>query len=216
MRRVAILGATGRTGQLLVGRALDEEFEVNALARNPKHLKRAANALTVYKGDAYSGEGLDALVGGCRYVVSSIGSPRPITSRCMTNLIEQVGHKHLARFIFVSWAGVGESHWQAQKNATFWTRVRFRLLRSMLEDVGKAEQIVRESKLPYVILRPTLLTNHPFMDNLIVANAEDDPPGRLGRADLARFIVRILDEPGWDGREVTIGGASEWRTSAPL
>jgi hypothetical protein len=39
----------------------------------------------------------------------------------------------------------------------------------------------------------------------VVVDAKEVAPGPISRVDVARFVFQILEEPGWEGREVTVG-----------
>jgi len=204
--RVAILGSTGKLGALLVTRALDEGYEVQALARNPRKIHRAPDALTVFKGDAVTGEGLKEVLSRCSYVVSSLGSSSPVIAACVANVIRELqGARSLERFVFISWIGAGDSKLQAIKTSGPLPKLNRVLHRAMFEDITNAEELLRASTLPYVIVRPTQLTDGPITDQVVAVKATEEPPKRVSRADIARFVVGLLQEPGWDKREVTIG-----------
>jgi len=56
--RIAVFGATGRTGRPLVRQALDRRHDVVAFARSPSKLNAENAGVTVVEGDAYAGEGV--------------------------------------------------------------------------------------------------------------------------------------------------------------
>ena len=72
--RLAVLGATGRTGRRLVEYALADGHAVRALARDPAALDALAHPrLDVRGGDATDAAAVDALVAGCDAVVTALG-----------------------------------------------------------------------------------------------------------------------------------------------
>jgi hypothetical protein len=81
--RVAILGATGRTGGAVLERALERGHEVCALVRDPSTLP-AHPSLTVVRGGFEDTEALDRAVAGADAVVTAVG----ITSRARPTLLE--------------------------------------------------------------------------------------------------------------------------------
>jgi hypothetical protein len=104
---MAILGATGKLGERLAQRALEAGYEVSALVREPRKVTRYNERFAAFEGDAFTGEGLDAALSDCSYVVSAIGSRQPIMQRCMTNLVQRLDPRRLRAMVFVSWVGVG-------------------------------------------------------------------------------------------------------------
>ena len=209
MSRIAILGASGRLGTQLVTTALEHGFEVSALVRSPEKITRANYKLTLIKGDARSGENIQSAVEGCRFVLSAMGSSKPVMTACVRNLVPELqAIKSLKRFIFVSWLGAGDSAMQAQGVSELRSVITRATHKKMFEDITRAEDIIRVSRLPYVILRPTRLTDGGPTDSTVVVETKEVPPGPISRVDLAHLVFRILVEPGWEGREVTVGSKS--------
>ena len=206
MDRIAVLGATGPLGTHLVSLALEHDFEVSALVRSPEKITRANYNLTVIKGDAASGENVQAAIEGCRFVVSALGARKPVMAACVRNLVrELVAVKSLERFIFVSWLGAGDSAMQAQGVSELRSVITRATRTKMFADIGQAEDIIRATPLPYVILRPSRLTDGDPTDSTVAVETKDHAPAPISRVDLARFVFRILEEPGWERREVTVG-----------
>jgi uncharacterized protein YbjT (DUF2867 family) len=207
--RIAILGASGGLGTQLVTTALEGGFEVSALVRSPEKITRANYNLTLIKGDAGSGEDIRTAVEGCRFVLSAMGSTKPVMRACVRNLVKELQPiKSLKRLIFVSWLGAGDSVMQAQGVSELRSVITRATHKKMFEDISRAEDTIRVSRLPYVILRPTRLTDGGPTDSTVAVDAKEVPPGPISRVDLARFVLRILEEPGWEGREVTVGSKS--------
>lgn len=74
VRTIAALGATGRTGKLVIERALARGMTVRALARTPSKLGDLAARVQVVEGDATSEAALTTLVAGADAVVSMLGT----------------------------------------------------------------------------------------------------------------------------------------------
>ena len=206
MSRIAILGASGRLGAHLVTSALDHGLQVSALVRSSGKITSANYNLTFIKGDAGSREDLRAALEGCRFVVSALGSPKPVMTVCVRNLVQELeALKSLKRFIFISWLGASDSAMQAQRVSELRSVITRKTHKKMFEDISRAEGIIRASHLPYVILRPTRLTDGWLTDSTVALDTKEAPPGPISRVDLAGFVFQILDQPGWEGREMTVG-----------
>lgn len=206
MARIAILGATGKLGDHLIARALEQGFTVNALARDPRRIKRQNEKLTIIKGDAETGEGLDAAVEHCQYVISAVGSLFPVMEKCVTHLVPRLeGLKPLKRFVFISRLGTGETLQQSTRvSGPLQSRLPV-LLMPLFKDINLAEKAIRESRLPYTIVRATRLTDDPPTDAVTMVGAHEPPPHRIGRADLARFVVGMLEWTEYHRSEMTVG-----------
>ncbi len=206
MSRIAVLGAGGGLGTHLITVALEQGYEVSALVRNPEKITRANYNLTVIKGDAGSREDVQVAIEGCRFALSALGARKPVMTASVRNLVRELqAVKYLKRFIFVSWLGAGDSAMQAQGVSELRSVITRSMRTKMFQDISRAEDIIRASPLPYVILRPTRLTDGGPTDSTVAVDAKEDPPEPISRVDLARFVFGILEEPGWERREVTVG-----------
>jgi uncharacterized protein YbjT (DUF2867 family) len=203
MTCVAVLGATGQLGEILVNRALASGHEVHAFARDPTKLQQRWNErLTLYRGAGESAADLEPAVEGCPYIISAFDPQKPVF---VSNLLSVVKAPRVERFVFMSRLGVGDSMEQAKNASGILTALRPRVQRHVYEDFSQAEGLVRASPLPFVILRATALDDSAVGQEVVVADAKEAPPGRVARSDLAKFIMRVLEEPGWERREVTVG-----------
>ena len=109
--RITVFGATGRTGEPLVERAVERGHEVVAFARSPQDVE-TREGVTVVEGDAYTGEGVSEGVAGADAVVSVLGQ----TSEGPDDLLTVAGKHILAamddhgvdRFVTLVGAGVRE------------------------------------------------------------------------------------------------------------
>jgi uncharacterized protein YbjT (DUF2867 family) len=202
-------------GTHLVTLALEHGFEVSALVRHPEKITRANYSLTLIKGDAGSGEDIRTAIEGCRFVLSALGARKPVMAASVRNVVGELqAAKSLKRFIFISWVGAGDSVMQA-KSSELRTVLTRTVRKKMFEDISRAEDLIRASRLPYVILRPTRLTDGGPTGSTVVVGAKEAPPGPISRADVARFVFQIMEEPGWEGREVTVGSSTPRRTPSP-
>jgi uncharacterized protein YbjT (DUF2867 family) len=207
MARVAVLGATGQLGEIIVNRALASGHQVHAFDRNPSKLPQRHNEnLSAFMGDAQSAEALEPALHGCRFVISAFDPQRPVF---MTNLLKLLKSPPLARFVFMSRLGVGDSLEQAKAVSGILTALRPRVQRHVYEEFAQAEGLVRTSTLPWVILRAAALDDDALGREVVAAEANTLPPSRVARADLAKFIIGMLAEPGWDRRELTVGAKRE-------
>lgn len=206
MPKVAILGASGKLGDRLVARALEEGYTVNALARDPRRLTRQNEKLTIMRGDAETGEGLDALIDHCQYVICAIGSLKPVVEACIGHLVPKLeANKRFQRFVLISRVGTGESRPQALKvSGPIQQRLPV-ILTAVFRDINLAEARLRASALPYTILRSTRLTDDPPTGKVITVGPKEPPPHRITRADLAHHVIELLATQDQLRAEFTVG-----------
>lgn len=201
MSQIAILGDNGPLGNHLLSEALDAGWLVHTLSRDPGRVRKANERLTIYRGDAEKGEGLEALVTGCRYIICAIDSTHP--GDCIAHLVHAVGWKMVERIIFVSRLSV-IARGRGGKTMGVLAALLPKVLRPSDND-ERAEELLRLSGLPYCVFRVVELTDEPHGQELIVTEGAETPPGPVGRADLARFIIRSLADRSWNLKEVTVG-----------
>jgi putative NADH-flavin reductase len=79
--KVLIIGATGATGRVLMREALEQGYEVTALARNPSAVAPEDHRPRVLEGNALDATEVEAAVAGQDAVLSALGtrSSRPTT-----------------------------------------------------------------------------------------------------------------------------------------
>ena len=79
--RIAVLGATGKTGQHIVSLALKKGHNVTAVVRSPEKLKQKHDNLSVVRAGIFSEDELTRAFSGHDAVVSALGFSRspPVT-----------------------------------------------------------------------------------------------------------------------------------------
>lgn len=147
--KILVTGAGGFIGVRLVDRLLKDGHEVVALVRAPRgELKRPRPGLTVERGDMTDPGSLERAVAGCRVVVhlanataiTDMARARAINVQGTRSLLEAAKRAGVARIVFTSTLSA-----LREKRGPYG--------QSKLE----AEVVVRQSGLPFVILRPSLV-----------------------------------------------------------
>ncbi len=202
MRKLAVVGATGRLGEIVVNRALADGLEVHAFGRRLERLAQRFNdRLSAFHGDLLTGEGLQAAVHGCRFVVCAFELERPATAKAISHLLPLLKAPPLAKLVFISpWRSKAPAGGLVQRFSA-WRR------HDQNEDLDRAEQLLRASKLPWVILHTSGYVDAPAGKEVFATEATDAPPARVGRSALAKFIMELLHESAWQQREATVSGA---------
>jgi putative NADH-flavin reductase len=111
MMKLVIFGASGRTGQHLVRKALAAGYEVTALVRTPQKLEIVDPALRIVQGDATDPEAVNQAVAGNQVVLSALGPTRTsgddMLNKAMKNILAAMKQHGLRRVIVLTGAGVG-------------------------------------------------------------------------------------------------------------
>jgi len=202
--RIVIFGATGKTGGLLVERALTKGHEVTVLVRNAS--KFSKEGVRVVTGDATKPDNVLHAVRGQDAVVDAIGGSTPykttlLESTSVRNTIDAMKAEGVRRLIVISMMGIGESRLQAP----FWYKYLLMptFLRGSTKDKTMMEDEVMRSGLDYVIARPPILKDGPATGKASVIGA-NTTGHTITRADLANFLIDQLEADDHLGRTVTV------------
>jgi putative NADH-flavin reductase len=195
--RLLVAGASGRTGRLLVERALEHGHEVTALVRDATAFPDPPERLKVVVGDVLAPETLAPAIAGQDAVVSVI-APRPRNSgrvyvEGMRNLADAAARAGVRRFVAVSaeGAGAGGSRLPAAYRLVMLIPVVARLYPAIAH--MEADLRVRDD-LDWTVVRPPILTNGPRTGGYRVVRGAVVPRGlRLPRADLADFLLKLAE-----------------------
>lgn len=108
--KIALFGATGRTGRHILDLALADGHRVTVLARNPTKLPPGNYKLTIQLGDILDASAVDDAVYGQEAVISALGlagSPQPdALSRGVANIVAAMQANTVRRLVVVAGAGI--------------------------------------------------------------------------------------------------------------
>lgn len=202
--KIAIIGASRGIGKALLETALEEKHEVTVLARRPEKIQLSHPMLRVVKGDAVEAQSLEAVAEGQEAICSCIGVPitfKPVDifSRAARNIVDAVKQHPGQKYIAVTGIGAGDS----KGHGGFLYDVIFKplLLQSIYTDKNREEEIIKESGVDWLIVRPAGLTNGKRTGNYLVINdLEGVTAKRISRLDVADFILRQLENPTQFGK----------------
>jgi putative NADH-flavin reductase len=199
-----VFGATGKTGSLVVERALAKGHTVTALVRDRFKFNRPS--VRVFPGNATNPSDVLSAMRGQQAVIETIGGTTPYKSTTLeTDAIRAILHamheEHVPRLISVTMMGIGDSLTQAP----FWYRYLLMptFLHGSTEDKTRKEAAIHSSDLDYVIVRPPILKDTPATGHVrILANSATGHA--ITRADLASFLVDQLETNANLNRAVTV------------
>lgn len=199
-----IVGATGGTGQEAVRYALARGYQVRALVRDEAKARTLFGDRVSYAvGDVREPRTLPRAMRGVDYVVSALGSSSQRDPENRPELVDYGGVRSLAQAArragvehFVLTSAMGVTNPDHQLNSIF---------DGLLEWKHKGEQALRESGVPYTIVRPGSLNNDPGGEKGVKV-MQGDPEGVVGqipRADVAAVLIESI------GREAAVGRTFE-------
>jgi uncharacterized protein YbjT (DUF2867 family) len=198
--QIAILGATGRIGQHLLGWALEAGHSVHALARHPEVLL-SRPGLTVTGGDVLDAAAVAEVTARADAVLSALGprgarAPFGLLGGAAPNLVGAMRENGARRLICVSAAG---AYITGDPQAGWLVKAILpRVLAKQFADVRQMENVIRTSGLDWTLVRATRLVNRPGTGRYRV-RPDYPPPGgnTIARADVAHFMAAALTENAW-------------------
>jgi putative NADH-flavin reductase len=193
--KILVIGATGGTGRCVVDNALRAGHEVTAFARTPQKITLRHERLRVAQGDVLDADALLRTLQGQQAMICALGpaagtAPGTIISDGTRNIILAMAQTGVRRLVFESGIMVGEGRGLSAINRLLLSIFRV-LNRALYEDKVRAEKLIRQSSLDWVMVRPPKLKHMPGRGNYQVGQALNvNLPAGLAHADVADFMVK--------------------------
>jgi uncharacterized protein YbjT (DUF2867 family) len=187
---ILVAGATGGTGQQIVGKLMTRGFAVRALVRDlDKARKLYPEGVELVEGDTRQPITLPNAVVGARAVICATGtrtpagdnSPQKVDFEGVRNLVLAARNASVPRFVLISMAGATQS---GHPRNNFGRVLDWKLT---------GENALRHSGLAYTIIRPGTLTDAPGGQHAIQIDQGDRLTGTISRSDLAAACIHALD-----------------------
>lgn len=199
--KIALLGASGKTGSLLLRQALEEGHEVTAFVRNAKRLADLVHPkLRIVEGQADDPMALRKAVEGSEVVISTLGqakgSSQDLLERTVQALVPIMKNAGVKRLVSLIGAGVSD---ERDKPDTFGRKFMVRVMRlfvpHVLDDATRHAAIVKSSGLDYTLVRPPRLLDAPAKGKIDAGYLSMGPNNKIARADVARFMLSEAVKP---------------------
>ena len=190
--RLAIFGASGRTGRHLVAQGLARGHEVTAYVRDPATLGAQHERLRVVQGDVREGERVADAVTGQDAVLSALGTNGPAFDAMTVgarHIVDAMTQHGVRRVITLTGAGVRE----AEDRPGLVDSVIVALLKALQPQVladamGHVAQI-KASELDWTIVRVPRLLDRPATGRIRVGWAGVNTGPMIAREDAAAFML---------------------------
>jgi putative NADH-flavin reductase len=202
--KILLLGATGRTGKLIIAEAIKRGHKISAIARDPEKLKDFAIDIT--KGTPYDYETVENAIIGCDAVISTLNvsrktdnpwakltSPKDMISFSASNAIKAMEKEGIKRFVAIGALGAGRS-WKTSP-AILKLVISLSNLKFAFRDHGKQEEILENSAIDYTVCRAPMLSDK-YNATGAVATPEGSKPANtvLSRNSAAEFFLDIIEK----------------------
>ena len=204
--RIAVFGATGRTGQPLVEQAVEREHEVVAFVRDATGLPstfRNDDRVSTVEGDAYTGEGVDRAIAGDGDPVDAVVSVLGQTSDGPDDLLTEAGRhirsamnqRDVKRLVTLVGAGVREEGESVSLGGRVMNALLKLLAGSVLEDARTHVESIKRSDTRWTVVRGPRLTEDAHTGKF--RHGTDLSLGMrdtAARANVADFIIDCLED----------------------
>ena len=192
--KIVLLGANGRTGRQVLGRALSAGETVTALVRGEDRLADLSHErLEVRVGSACDPRVLEPLLPGHDVVISTLGPRRPtraataIYSDSAASIVEAMQGSDVNRLLVTSSALFFPSD-------RLLDRVLRRLTPNVVREARRMEERIRSSSLDWTIARTGFLTNDGATSYRHAEGASPKGGGSISRAAVACFFLTEAQE----------------------
>jgi len=208
MRKIAIFGASGGTGQLLTAMSLAAGHSVSALVRVPERFAQRER-VRVIEGTAFDPEAVAETLAGADLVFSALGARSwrredvleravPLIVAAMAAGMEKGGPRRL-----IALGSAGARPDALDKQPAWRRRLVERIVYRTFLKWPVADQIAQwkalsASRLEWTMVMPPMLTSGPAKGRYRIDGEVLPRHGnRIARADVAAFMFAQIDSPAW-------------------
>lgn len=198
VKRIALFGSTGYTGQAILDYALKQGYEVTVLVRDPSRLPSGLVPSRVIRGDVLNLEDVEAAVKGQDAVIVALGTrndlaPTTVMSEGLKNILgamEKCGVRRVSCIV---------------SSFLFWERSKVPpQYRAITEDHERMYQALKASSVEWIAAFPPHIADEPGRGDYVLRN--DASVGRaISKQDLAEIMVKLLSMDQHVGHSVGMG-----------
>ncbi len=195
--KIALFGATGRTGRYILDQALADGHRVTVLARNPSKLPPGKYSLTIQLGDVLDASAVDDVVFGQDAVISALGlgSSQQLDafSRGVANIVTAMQTNKVRRLVLVAGGGILLDRVTGQMRVAAPTYPA--AYRPFAEEHRRIYELLQRTDLDWTLVCPTSMFDEPATG--AVRSAVDYVPEggtRITYADVGRFTYAQLSD----------------------
>jgi len=195
--KISVFGASGRTGILIVFQALKEGHQVTAFTRQASKVTIRHDNLQIIEGDLSDYVKVKSAIAGHDAVLCALGTDRgsagTVLSDATRMIIRAMEETGVRRLICMSSAGI------LGNDAGFWFGKIFMplFLRKVFADKRRQAEVIRASRLDWVIIRPVGLTDSPRTGTYKI-HADKPTSHSVPRADVADFMLKLAANTRYD------------------
>jgi uncharacterized protein YbjT (DUF2867 family) len=202
---LVVLGATGRTGRLVVEQALAAGHTVTALVRSPEKLTTSHSKLRVVTGQATDASVVSRALLGADAVINTLGGSGSVIADSTRAIVAAAHETGVSRVIVLSTFAAERDRLGAG------TRLLTGIgMGAMLKDKSAGEEMLRRSDLEWTIAYASMLSDGPVNGSVAVLpeGAKRRLSEKISRADVAAWMLEAATSGRYSRRGVGITGTA--------
>lgn len=188
----------------MVEQALAEGHEVTAFAREPSRLGISHERLRVVRGDVTDPAAVEEAVAGQDAVLSALGhaegSKGDVLTRGAENVVGAMERHGVRRLVSLTGAGIRDPRDRPKLVDRVITTLLKVLQGDLLRDSERHVEVIRESRLDWVIVRGPRLTDDEKRGEYRIGYIGKNSGTKISRSDVADFMLRQLEGNEYLGR----------------
>jgi uncharacterized protein YbjT (DUF2867 family) len=195
MSRVAVIGATGRTGRLVIDGLLHPGHDVVAVSRT---VGPSSERLTCVQLDLETASPTDArhaLEGVDAVIFTAAGDPQGVDHHGAVLTIDAAVTAGVSRYVMLSGMGAGRTR-PGYLQGGFWD--------SYFHAKEEAEKALSMSGMDWTVIKPAELTDEPGTGQIRISDTGTLPIETTSRASVAAVLIACLDQPETFGRSMEL------------
>ncbi len=198
MKKIAVFGASGKTGNLFTKLALKNGYEVKALVREPGRLGFQYSNLEVIQGDTLDPLKVEETIKSTSAVIDLIGpgkgSPPDLQRTSTRNILQAMGKNNVKRLILLASLPLGilDPNDKPALMNKFMMFLAKGLLGTMAQDARAHVDSIKQSDLDWTVVRAPMLSDQSSQGPYRVGYLNESTGKSAGRSDVAAFILDVL------------------------
>lgn len=200
--KIAILGANGKVGKILVNEALEKRYQVKILTRNSTNTEKINENIETIIGDARNFSTIQDLLQGCSAVINAVGQPKNesyIFSTVTKHILEAMKESKIKRYILISGGSLNVTGDQKGIVNKIGATLFKLFLPKMMQDKYKELQIIQNSEVDWTIVRlPFVIEGNGI--GSIKESLVDMPGIKIQNGDIAPFVIKQINSDRYVGK----------------
>ncbi|MGG0198852.1 SDR family oxidoreductase [Bacillus anthracis] len=200
--KIAILGANGKAGKVLVNEALEKGYQVKILTRNSTNTEKINKNIETIIGDARNFSTIQDLLQGCSAVINAVGQPKNesyIFSTVTKHILEAMKESKIKRYILISGGSLNVTGDQKGIINKIGATLFKLFLPKMMQDKYKELQIIQNSEVDWTIVRlPFVIEGNGI--GSIKESLVDMPGIKIQNGDIAPFVIKQINSDRYVGK----------------